>query len=89
MNAHERREDFQAKSRAYADQSFERWMSQATTRLMISLLPPIEDEEKRDIFNALLREAHSSGFASGAGATVVKVIEMMARVEEQKGKRDE
>lgn len=59
-------------------QGFEAWMSQPTTRLIISMIPAGDHKEALD---TLLRDAYDYGFGSGGAALG---IELMSSVMDKK-----
>ena len=55
-------------SAANKQSTYDEWMKKPETQLLISLLPPGDNDVQRDCLTGLLKAAISVGYDSGAGA---------------------
>lgn len=62
-----------AKTKAAQKTAFDKWMDQPACRLMLSMLPPME--EKREVLETLLRETFNAGWDAGGGSTAGMFLE--------------
>ena len=55
-------------------ETLQAWLATPETQLLLSLLPPQQNETQRDCLQILLRSAHKSGFAQGQITVISKVL---------------
>jgi hypothetical protein len=63
------KDEFEVKSSAEKQISFNRWMNEPMVRAMLSMLPPSEHLE------VVLRSSFESGFSSGSVNAIISVLE--------------
>lgn len=75
--------EYKAQDTKAQDQSFQMFMETPTVRLLISMIPPMENP---DVIRTILKEAHSSGWHGGAcSVSIMMVKAMMSDVTRKKG----
>lgn len=75
MDPRQKVEEIEQKAKEAKERAFGVFMNQATIRILMSKLPETEPE----LLEALLKEAHSSGWNSGAGHNAVAFIEVLMK----------
>ena len=61
------------------DKAFQTWFERPETKLIISLLPPLETEMQRDCFHTLLQGAFRVGHESGQSSIAALMLEGMTK----------
>jgi hypothetical protein len=54
--------------------AFDKWLGASTTKLMISILPPLETDLQRECFTTLLRAAFDTGYNGGETVTMLSLL---------------
>jgi hypothetical protein len=65
---------------------FSRWQDKPEIKMLISLLPPLETEQQRDCFTALLRSVFYAGHDHGAGSTAGMILQTMIERDDRRRK---
>lgn len=55
-------------------ESFEKWYGDPVTKLMVSLLPPLQTDQQRECFATLVRAAFDAGHNTGAGDVAMQMM---------------
>lgn len=65
------KEDFIVKGERMSKETFQTWLRQPMTRALISVIPPMENQ---DMLVALLEAAFTTGFSAGEGHVMIEMI---------------
>lgn len=77
MNDEAQRATDQAKAQADADRQFQQWMDRSETKVLLSLIKPIESTP--EVAVALIRSAFEAGRTCGQAEVVGKLFESLMR----------
>lgn len=61
-------------SEAARNDSFERWLGRPETKLLLSFLPPAQNETQQDCLKALLQSAFYTAHGIGQGSVAAAMI---------------
>lgn len=76
----------QAKEQSNKKLSFDKFMDEPTTRMMLSMIPATD--EKREVLETLVQASYERGWQNGSGNTAGSFLEVIIKGMDKRAERD-